>query len=160
MNKDLEIDSILLDLKIISQIKENDKLITSKDLLEIDNSYFQSIKRYWNNDNRLSTIDYIKNVVNNTLKFTDITFNDSNNNTNIFKENNSHILQRFLVEMTNAIKGLDNLKLTYNNDTTIISAIDIYKEKLTMRIEAIQNILTINVNKEKVSKNKELKLNE
>ena len=143
MNKD--IDSILLDLKIISQIKENDKLVTSKELLEIDNSYFQSIKRYWNNDNRISSIEYIKNTVNRTLEFTDTTLNDTQGeNKNIFIENNSHILQRFLVEMTNAIKGLDNLKLTYNTDITVISAIDIYKEKLNMRIEAIQNILTIN----------------
>ena len=143
MNKD--IDSILLDLKIISQIKENDKLVTSKELLEIDNSYFQSIKRYWNNDNRISSIEYIKNTVNRTLEFTDTTLNDTHtDNKNIFIENNSHILQRFLVEMTNAIKGLDNLKLTYNTDITVISAIDIYKEKLNMRIEAIQNILTIN----------------
>ena len=144
MNKD--IDSILLDLKIISQIKENDKLVTSKELLEIDNSYFQSIKRYWNNDNRISSIEYIKNTVNRTLEFTDTTLNDTHTeNKNIFIENNSHILQRFLVEMTNAIKGLDNLKLTYNTDITVISAIDIYKEKLNMRIEAIQNILTINI---------------
>ena len=144
MNKD--IDSILLDLKIISQIKENDKLVTSKDLLEIDNSYFQSIKRYWNNDNRFSSIEYIKDTVNRTLDFTDTTLNNTNiNDKNIFMENNSHILQRFLVEMTNAIKGLDNLKLTYNTDITITSAIDIYKEKLTMRIEGIQNILTINM---------------
>lgn len=144
MNKD--IDSILLDLKIISQIKENDKLVTSKDLLEIDNSYFQSIKRYWNNDNRFSSIEYIKDTVNRTLDFTDTTLNNTNiTENNIFMENNSHILQRFLVEMTNAIKGLDNLKLTYNTDITITSAIDIYKEKLTMRIEGIQNILTINM---------------
>jgi len=143
MNKD--IDSILLDLKIISQIKENDKLVTSKELLEIDNSYFQSIKRYWNNDNRISSIEYIKNTVNRTLEFTDTTLNDTHTeNKNIFIENNSHILQRILVEMTNAIKGLDNLKLTYNTDITVISAIDIYKEKLNMRIEGIQNILTIN----------------
>lgn len=146
MNKNIDIDAILLDLKIISQIKEHDKLVTSKELLEIDNSYFQSIKRYWNNDNRISTIDYIKNTVNKTLEFTDTTLNNSqNNHNNIFIENNSHILQRFLVEMTNAIKGLDNLKLTYNSDITITSAIDIYKEKITMRIEAIQNILTINI---------------
>ena len=143
MNKD--IDSILLDLKIISQIKENDKLVTSKELLEIDNSYFQSIKRYWNNDNRISSIEYIKNTVNRTLEFTDTTLNDTHTeNKNIFIENNSHILQRILVEMTNAIKGLDNLKLTYNTDITVISAIDNYKEKLNMRIEGIQNILTIN----------------
>ena len=152
MNKD--IDSILLDLKIISQIKENDKLVTSKELLEIDNSYFQCIKRYWNNDNRLASIEYIKDTVNRTLDFTDTTLNNTNNDinndtnndtTNIFIENNSHILQRFLVEMTNAIRGLDNLKLTYNTDITVVSAIDIYKEKLNMRIEAIQNILTINI---------------
>lgn len=142
---DIDLDNVLLNLKIISQIKENDKLITSNKLLEIDNSYFQSFKRYWNNNNRLSTIDYIKGVVDDTLYITDLTIKakETNEINNIFIESNSHILQRFLIEITNACKGLDNLKITYNTDNTITSAIDIYKEKLLMRNEAIQNILTI-----------------
>ena len=144
-NKNKEIDDLLLDLKIISQIKENDKLITSKNVLEIDSSYFPSIKRYWNNDNRSATIDYINDVINKTLNVTDTTLNDTNSKKNIFQEDNSHILQRFLLEMTNSCKGLDNLKITYNSDITVTSAIDICKEKLQMRIEGIQKILKISV---------------
>merc|ERR1711907_457949 len=119
LNLKKDIDTILLNLKIISQIKENDKLITSNSMLEIDTTYFQFAKRWFNNDGRHTTIEYIKSIVDSTL------------------------LQRFLLEMTNACKGLDNLKITYANDISIVSAIEISKEKLQMRIEGIQKILKI-----------------
>ena len=145
-----DIDTILLNLKIISQIKENDKLITSNSMLEIDTTYFQFAKRWFNNDSRISTIEYIKSIVDATLEITDTTLSEENKlkSKNIFEEDNSHLLQRFLLEMTNACKGLDNLKITYSNDISIVSAIEISKEKLLMRMEGIQKILKINVNKD------------
>ena len=45
------IDENILNLKIISKIKENDKLLAHKNLLEIDSPHlFQSVNRWYNND--------------------------------------------------------------------------------------------------------------
>merc|ERR1712070_1042919 len=78
LNLKKDIDTILLNLKIISQIKENDKLITSNSMLEIDNNYFQFAKRWFNNDSRLTTIEYIKSIVDATLEITDTTLSEEN----------------------------------------------------------------------------------
>ena len=65
---------------------------------------------------------------------------------NYFVEDNSHILQKFLLELSNSIKGLNKLKQTYNNDTTTTARIDLIIQKINIRNEKIQKLL----NKKKI----------
>ena len=59
------LDSLLLDLKIISKIEEGNKICVSQNSnLSIDNStVLQSFKRWYNNDSRETTINYIEITV-------------------------------------------------------------------------------------------------
>ena len=60
-----------------------------------------------------------------------------------FCEENSSILQRFLLELKGVTRGLDNLKLTYNDDVSIISRINILQERISIRTTKLNNILVI-----------------
>ena len=52
-----KIDQNIIKFKILSKIKENDKLLTNTNILEIDNpNIFQSINRWYNNENRELTL--------------------------------------------------------------------------------------------------------
>ena len=52
------IDSCLLNLKIIAKLEENDKLITTQDLLKIDKPIiFQGIRRWYAQESREVTMD-------------------------------------------------------------------------------------------------------
>ena len=142
----LSIDEVLTNLKIISQIKKGEKLLISKDILEIDNTNFQFLRRYFTGNSREATLKYFDSLIERAFELIDITYNskNKNSNNNYFNEENSRILQRFSIEMTNSCKGLNNLKETYTDDITTTSQLEIMVDKLIRRIEKIQKILKIN----------------
>lgn len=153
------IDNAILNLKIISQLKEYDKLICKKELLVIDkHSYLQCIDRWYNKENRDFTVKKIDDIVDQTFSIINKIMNieKKNKNTNLEyiktinndeenynKNNNSHLLQRLLIEITNARRGLNNLKITYNSDTLIKSRLDLIIDKLNIKIDEINQILKI-----------------
>ena len=147
----IDINQIYIILKIISNIKEYDKLIkTTDNMIEIDNgNYTQSFRRWWNGHNRNETIEFLKEFIyNQTFKIIDDTLDnelDNKKSVNFFKETNHNILQKFLLELKNSIKGLQNLKITYTRDITITSNLDQIIEEIQFRIERIKQSLQISI---------------
>lgn len=147
-----DIDNILLNLKIISQIKENEKITLVNNTIEIDNRFFQSVYRWFAGDNRTITLNKIKEVIENSYNIIDcIILNESANNNqhknicnnNILSKNNSQLLNDFSLNLSNTIKGLENLKTTYKYDITINSELEIIIDNIKDRIAKIHNILKI-----------------
>ena len=142
------IDTNILNLKIISKIKENDKLLANKELLEIDSpNLFQSVNRWYNNENRNITIDKLNEILEGTFKITDNLLKNTqkNKNKNSLEENSSQIFQNLILEMRNSLVGLENLKKTYSNDILISSQLDLLNNKLNSRIEKMGKLFVINI---------------
>ena len=150
-NMDDLIDETVLNLKIISNIKENDKLITSKNIIEIDNPYIlQGINRWYNNENRIINIKKLNEICENTFKITEYLITnekEKKDKDNILKYNNNEIFQSLIIEMTNSINGIENLKNTYSKEIPISSQLDSLKKKLVMKIDKVNKLLTINSTK-------------
>ena len=72
-------------------------------------------------------------------------FYDKQCHSELFENDNSSKLQNFLIEMSKVGKGFDNLKQTYTSDISIVSRIDIIKDRLDLRIKKIKEILKINI---------------
>jgi|688.fasta_scaffold100561_5 hypothetical protein len=148
---DHNLNRIFINLKIISNIKEYDKLLTlqENDIIEIDNAgLIQPLRRWWNGRNRNETIDFLNTFISETFIIIDDTLNNEisgTSNTNFFKESNHNILQRFLLELTNSMKGLHNLKITYGYDIKFKSQLDTIIEGIEFRVEKIKESLRINV---------------
>lgn len=144
-----DIEQIILNMKIIGSIQKKDKLSKNDDnVLEIEsNDFLQSFRRWYFKRGRDDTIMDIKNIINSCFEITDETLNnETSSGDNIkpyFNEENSCLLQRFLVEMNSAGRGLNNLKDTYSNDIKVISEIEILKEQLDLRIKKINSLLKI-----------------
>ena len=137
-----KLDTTFLNLKIISEIRENDKLYIENNLLKIDHPFFlQGIVRWYHNYSRSETMKYIENIINNINIIYDNIISEKDNNTNKEYDN---ILQRLLVEINLANKGLSNLKLTYKNDVYIKSKLDIIIDKFNTIITRINESITIN----------------
>lgn len=148
------VEEILLNLKIIGAIKRQDRLSKNEDnILEIENNdILQAIRRWWCGRSRNETITSIKKIIQSAFQVTDSTLNrergfesENQDTSAFFNEENSNQLQRFVIEMTSCLKGLDNLKNTYQEDVRITSEIDILKEQLQLRIRKINSILKINL---------------
>lgn len=112
------VEETILNLKMISKIKQNDKLIIVNKILHVDNRYLQPVFRWYSADNRYDTIDFITNVINEGIEFSR-TLEHPIFNVDTIKE-----------ELTNAINGLDKLSATYKLDNLVIAKIDILKEKI------------------------------
>lgn len=145
------IDEKLVNLKIISKIKRDDKLLASGDLLEIDDSQwlFKGLSRWYGKASRKQTLDKINNVINDVFAFIDSTLANElshisdKKSSNILKEDNSEILQKFLIHLNNAVEGLENLKNTYIDDESVISKLDVIIEKIQVKTDKMNKILRI-----------------
>ena len=145
-----EIEDNILNLKIISKIKEHDKLCTHDKIIKIDPpSILQGVNRWINSEGRGVTLDKLKNIINNSLSITEKLLENEKfkkeNNIKDLEENNSQIFQKFIIEMTNCLLGLENLKKTYNEDILITSQIDLLLKKITIRIEKMSKLFSITI---------------
>lgn len=111
------VDNIITNLKILSLVNKDDKLCIRKGHLQIDKvSYFRFIKRYYNNDSRYSTIDFLKNIIKSMKGI---------------KEMKELIPEDFL----NKIEfGINNLQVSYSSDPVMIAILDNLLNKLKNNI--------------------------
>ena len=155
------LENVLTNLKIIASLSPNDKLTAQDNILIIDTPYLaQGVYRWWNADSRSNTMSDIEKIINTCFELIDniyqseVSCTNTNGVDNNFYKNrtipqtyfdteNSQQLQNFSVELTNAVKGLQNLKLTYASDISICSKIDVFIDKVNIRISKINKLLTI-----------------
>ena len=116
----LKIEDIVLNLKLISKIKQNDKMIIINQILNVDSRLLQSIRRWYTCDNRNDTVQFIENVINTAIDYM-----------NHDKTNKVYDVDSIKIELKNTLQGLYNLSSTYKIDNLIISKIDILKEKIS-----------------------------
>ena len=126
--EELSIDNIIINLKMLSQIKQNDKLYTEGSQFRIDSPKFsQGILRWFNDYSREKTMDDIDVVVKHTEVYISSIFENSSKSVE-----DNRMCQNILLEITRAIDGLQNLKLTYKDDTFVQSRLDVAKEKFNV----------------------------
>lgn len=144
------IDNNILNLKIISKIEENDKLITSNNLLKIDRpTLLQGMHRWIGNESRSNAIERLSEIYDEGFKITDDLLSKEKSlkeNQNELCDTNSQVFQKYIVEFTNSLNGIDNLKKTYKNDVLILSQLEMIINKVNTRLEKMNDIFKININ--------------
>lgn len=136
----MNINNLLLDLEVIRQINENDKLSVcllpgSTRLIVDSNTFLTPITRWYNNYSRETTIEYLDTFINNINEATvTITGGNHKNLANTLKEAIKH-----------AIPGLENLKKTYSQDSVISSKIVLFINRLNEIVISINTFLGENM---------------
>ena len=151
-NLDTKKDKIILNLKILSNMEKLDKISTNSENIIIDPPHLlQSLYRTYNGDSRTSTINKIDTIIKEVFDFTNdlletqsLPWWNNNSTTEIkFKNDIISIFQELIIHLNNSIGGLQNLKLTYINDVSICSNIDLIISKIQNRINKINSIMTL-----------------
>jgi hypothetical protein len=158
-NRQESLDYLFLNFKIISQIKEGQKLRIRKfnglDVLDIDNRVVYKYFRGFYGDNRDTTIIVIKNLVELAYKITDSILEDEfktktktenhPNKKSPFETNddNTILFRKLVLEMDNSLVGLENLRSTYTDDVSMTSMLDLIIGKIKLRIDKINALFTI-----------------
>lgn len=146
------IETLLLNLKIIGKIPENGRLRRSdQGTLAIDNSF--GIFRFMNGDTRKKAINDINEIISFGIekcndiinsKYFDEYYKSEQVTKRIDNEytKNYELLIIIYTELKNCLQGLSNLKITYEDDSTVLSRIDIIISKIeNFTIELEKNIL-------------------
>jgi hypothetical protein len=120
----MEVKDIILNLKLISKIKQNEKMSVVDKVLKVDTRFLQPIFRWYTSDNRTDTIAFIERVVNSALEYS-----IDENRSSVYSYEEDAIQK----ELTTALQGLDHLSATYKLDNLIVSKIDILKDKILRR---------------------------
>lgn len=120
----MEVKDIILNLKLISKIKQNEKMSVVDKVLKVDTRFLQPIFRWYTSDNRTDTIAFIERVVNSALEYS---IDENRSSVHSYEED---VIQK---ELTTALQGLDHLSATYKLDNLIVSKIDILKDKILRR---------------------------
>lgn len=120
MEEELNTDDVILNLKMISKIKQNDKMIVINGIINVDIRVVQPLRRWYTSDNREDTIGFISNVINHALRIA----TEKNNSNNVYDKDS------IKNELLSTIQGLDHLSATYKIDNLMVAKIDILKEKI------------------------------
>ena len=115
-----KLEDVILNLKLISKIKQNDKMIVVNKIIQVDNRFLQPILRWYTSDNRAETFNFITLIIN---KGTENLLSDK-------KEDSIYTKDFIKKELLNSLQGLENLGATYKNDILISSKIDLLKDKI------------------------------
>jgi hypothetical protein len=119
------VDHLLTSLKVISMIKEGQKVCVRNGHLSLEvqsTGVLTSLRRWIHKDNRQTTVSYIKSVVQNTLSTT----KSHNNDKSVVK------LFRGLEE---AITGINSLTVTYTDDATVAATLQVLNDRIKTELQ-------------------------
>jgi len=120
----MDINNILLDLEVIKQLEDNDKLgvltLPGSTKLCVDAfGYTSSLTRWYNNFNREANLTYLEQLTNNIEKMSDFIITGQHNE-------EGEILRDAI---TSALIGLEKLRITYISDSIITARITLIINK-------------------------------
>jgi hypothetical protein len=130
----MDVNNLLLDLEVIKQLEDNDKLgvltLPGSTKLCVDTfGYTSSITRWYNNYNRETSIVYVEQLTNNIEKTTDFIISGQHNE-------EGEILREAI---NSALIGLQRLKTTYTSDSIIAARITLIINKLKNLSKNLKN---------------------
>jgi hypothetical protein len=111
----MEVEEIIINLKILQKLEKNQKLITRGSYLNVESpSLIPEFIRRWNRqDNRTETIKRINNIVNAAIDNLD--------------KNETFNIKEYLI---GSKEGIQNLKETYSTCSQTCARIDIILDKI------------------------------
>jgi hypothetical protein len=140
-------DKLLVNLKILSKIPKMGRISRGQDgFISLENELFYlPVKRFVYNDGRKQTLNEINNIINESINFVRTIFeskymNVMYNQSEEFRKN-CELLILMNDAMQQVIPGLDNLKVTYQDDPNVLSQIDIVILKICTCVKDISGKL-------------------
>ena len=154
IEKDINFDRLILNLKIISKLKPGYKFSLKENDGEnkeeisdiyIDTSYFQFIYRILSENSRNNTINFLDKLDKEiTIKIEELVKKKNYNESNMFLNSKENILLNLSHNLNLSLVGLNNLINTYINDEYIISKLEIIINNFELKIRKISHILKVN----------------
>lgn len=146
---DISLDSLILNLKIISKLKPGYKLSIKENNgqvndVYIDTSYFQYLYRMFSDNSRDHTTKFLEILDKEITKKIEELVKENYTDSNMFLNSKENILLNLNHNLNLSLVGLNNLINTYANDEYTISKIEMIINNFQLKIRKISNILKVN----------------
>jgi hypothetical protein len=140
-----QIDKLLRDLQIISNLAKYEKLIIKTDNeIDIDRRHFQPIRRYVSGDCRDCLVKFIETMAHTLTKEIDFLSGViTGDNEFTVKENALVILHDFYIHLFTSRRGFLNLIDTYSDDIPTKSKLELYYNTLDRKYISLRCKLNI-----------------
>ena len=113
--------NLLSTLGTISKINPGDKLIVKNRNITIDNRWIQWYRRKLDGESRYSTISFLEELYTEIKDKVNSIINNLNNSST---DDNYKILKSVANAIGKSYKGIKNLIITYDNDSSIVSKLE------------------------------------
>lgn len=143
------LEQLTLNLKVLGDIKNSDKLSIVNEQIEIDPySYVRCIYRTYNRDSRSKSLEKVNELIEDIIQISNQLLNLEPFSSDIIDlpENNCKILQDLTPDMIHAIKGLNNLKNTYQNDVLTENKLEMLIKKTNDQVDKINSHMKVSLN--------------
>ena len=121
------IDQLLTSLKVISMIKEGQKVCVRNGHLTLEiqsTGLAASMRRWLNKDSRTSTINYIKSVISNSITMSKT-------------HRNPDSVEKLVLGMHEALSGINSLIVTYAEDATVAATLQVLHNRITTELKVL-----------------------
>lgn len=129
----MSLTDLFTDLEVLSMIKEHDKLCIREGCITIEqksNPVSTAFRRWFNNDSRRIMIMKVNTIINLAVEAY---------NSEVKMNIDSWNIKQFQKHFRNVIEGLNNLKKTYFNDSSIVARLNVLNEQLYEIVSVTEN---------------------
>jgi hypothetical protein len=123
------VDHLLTSLKVISMIKEGQKVCVRNGHLSLENQstgLVTSIRRWIHRDSRQTTIHYIKSVIQNAIMVSKTHRNQTS-------------VDKLVVGMNESLTGISSLIVTYTDDATVTATFQVLYDRITTELKSLSD---------------------
>ena len=127
-----DIDDLFTDLKVLGQIRPCDRMATRGAQMRIDaESVLQPLRRWMGGESREATSRGIKRVLSQVNAILDLAM------TGPSTDQKTQILHRMHTEMNMTVRGLANLRTTYEEDITMGASLAVHIENIQRKRQQV-----------------------
>ena len=139
----MDYDNLIYQLKLLAKLEKYNKLSTTGEKLDIDQSYMPSLSRAYYGESRDATLDHIENFCTKIQDYLKNALPNSRINKQALhqKDDQREQLKKLWLELQAATKGLQNLKITYSGDASIENRLDMCIENFNSYVTDIDRHL-------------------
>ena len=120
-------DKLMTNLKVISRVNQHEKISTTSEQMRSDGTagWLQTLRRWWNEESRDVNLNTITCVIDNAFAQLNLYHQkvDPTQSEKIF-------IIMLKDDLSNTVKGLTNLKITYGDDSVVQARIDLLIQRI------------------------------
>lgn len=132
-----DIDDLFTDLKVIGQIKQADRIATRGAQIRIDTTgMLQPLRRWAAGEGREATSRGIKRILSQVNAIIDLSMTS-------VSDAHTDILRRLHAELESTVRGLTNLRTTYEDDGTMSAALSVHIENVQRKRVSVSEHLQL-----------------